>query len=165
MSYEIAMSGQGTRSRGLVSKESTDLLSKYVSSLTDEQRNELVKTLADLTTERNLKRLEEALDQRNQATEEHDLKLLIKHNALLNELYEEEEIKYEAELLTLEKLKQKIIEKEVEFELRTREQEMFGRASKKPGGSALKEQLDNVLNKLEDERRIGAIELAAVGAQ
>ncbi|ETN99754.1 GTPase, partial [Reticulomyxa filosa] len=109
---------------------------KYVSSLTDEQKNELVKTSADLTAERNLKRLElrleEALDQRNQATEviknlakeneemkmeneelksmvhmkEHDLKLLTKDNALLNELYEEEKIKYEAELLKLEKLKQ-----------------------------------------------------------
>ncbi|ETO02326.1 hypothetical protein RFI_35110 [Reticulomyxa filosa] len=50
---------------------------------------------------------------------EHDLKLLTKDNALLNELYEEEKIKYEAELLTLEKLKQEMVEKEVEFELHT----------------------------------------------
>ncbi|ETO11616.1 hypothetical protein RFI_25760, partial [Reticulomyxa filosa] len=66
---------------------------------------------------------------------EHDLKLLTKDNALLNELYEEEKTKYEAELLKLEKLKQEMVEKEAEFELHTREQEMFGGASKKPGGS------------------------------
>ncbi|ETO00528.1 hypothetical protein RFI_36912 [Reticulomyxa filosa] len=147
-SGKIALSGQGTRRRGSVSKESTTLLSKYVSPLTDEQKNELVKTLADLTTERNLKRSEEALSQRNQATEviknlakeneamkmeneelksssahvserEHDLRRLTKDNALLNELCEEEKLTYEAKLLTLEKLKQEMIEKEADFELHT----------------------------------------------
>ncbi|ETO06592.1 hypothetical protein RFI_30800 [Reticulomyxa filosa] len=146
---------EGALRRGSVDNEGRDAMVKYVQSLPNEKRAELEKASNDMKAERTIKRLElkleEAMDQRNQATEiiknlakeneelkleneelknviqmkEHDLKILEKDFSLMNELYEEEKVKYEMELQKLDKMKREMVEREEQLELQAKEQEIL----------------------------------------
>jgi len=71
--YDLGKRKSAVFRRGSVSSQSSEMMAKYISSLTNEQRAELTKKSSDLLTERTVKqlelKLEDATSQRNQLTE------------------------------------------------------------------------------------------------
>ncbi|ETO23372.1 erythrocyte binding protein, partial [Reticulomyxa filosa] len=146
---------KGKLRRGSMNSATSEMMAKYVSSLTNEQRAELTKKSMDLRNEHIVKRLEmkleEATEQRNQATDiiknltkenedlkfemeemrqlvqmkENDLKALEKDYNMINEMFEEEKLKYEMEMQKMDKLQMEMVEKEEQLELRAKEQELY----------------------------------------